>query len=358
MGMNRVLHVVDDGSLIGGAQRLVLNLILNLRDVGWEPALASPEGELPEHARAAGIPVDIVAFDSRFSLQTVWRLAAAMRRRRVAVVHSHLPMSTFHGHLAAIATRTAHVGTLHGEGSGYSGRFIRFLSLGRRTGLSLVSVSAAAATSIQRLIGGRPIPHIYNGIDTDRFDRGTVATTENVHPVIGCVGRLHRDKGQDVLMRAFARVLHEHPTATLALVGDGDERPRLKSLASELGCENNVIFYGYQRDVRTLIDGFTICVAPSNREAFGISILEAGAMRKPVVATCVGGIAEILGDDRAGLLVPAGQPVALAEGLLSLLRDPARAARLADALYLRVRTHFSIRRSVERYASLYDELLA
>ena len=79
MGMNRVLHVVDDGSLIGDAERLVLNLILNLRDVGWEPALASPEGELPEHARDAGIPVDIVAFDSRFSLQTVWRLAAAMR---------------------------------------------------------------------------------------------------------------------------------------------------------------------------------------------------------------------------------------------------------------------------------------
>ena len=159
-------------------------------------------------------------------------------------------------------------------------------------------------------------------------------------------------------MRAFARVLHEHPTATLALVGDGDERPRLKSLASELGCENRVRFYGYQRDVRTLMDGFTICVAPSNREAFGISILEAGAMRKPVVATCVGGIAEILGDGQAGLLVPAGQTVALAEGLLSLLRDPARAARHADALYLRVRTHFSIRRSVERYASLYSELLA
>jgi len=144
----------------------------------------------------------------------------------------------------------------------------------------------------------------------------------------------------------------------LALVGDGDERPRLKSLASEIGCENNVIFYGYQRDVRALIEGFTICVVPSNNEAFGIAILEAGAMRKPVVASCVGGIAEILGDGPAGLLVPAGQPVALAEGLLSLLRDPDRAARLADALCLRVRTLFSIRRSVERYASLYGELLA
>ena len=76
-------------------------------------------------------------------------------------------MSNVHGHLAATATRTPHVGTLHGEGSVYSRRFIRFLSLGRRTGLSLVSVSAAAATSIQRLISGRPIPHIYNGIDTE-----------------------------------------------------------------------------------------------------------------------------------------------------------------------------------------------
>jgi len=354
----RVLHVVDVGSLDGGAQRLALDLILNLRAAGWEPMLACPQGELLDRVCSTGISAHAVNFDARLSFRTVRRLIEVVHRRRVAVVHSHLPMSNVHGHVAATATRTAHVGTLHGEGSLYSRRFIRFLTVGRRTGLSLVSVSSAAATSIQRLIGGCPIPYIYNGIDTDRFDSGTVATTENVHPVIGCVGRLHRDKGQDVLVRAFARVLHEHPTATLALVGDGDERPRLKSLASEIGCENNVIFYGYQRDVRALIEGFTICVVPSNNEAFGIAILEAGAMRKPVVASCVGGIAEILGDGPAGLLVPAGQPVALAEGLLSLLRDPDRAARLADALCLRVRTLFSIRRSVERYASLYGELLA
>ena len=182
----RVLHVVDVGSLDGGAQRLVLNLILNLPGCGLGARVLESRGRTARRV----LRWHLGHRHLRLSALTSERVAAdrGHRRRRVAVVHSHLPMSNFHGHLAAIATRTAHVGTLHGEGSGYSGRFIGFLSLGRRTGLSLVSVSAAAAMSIERLIGGCSIPYIYNGIDTDYFDRGTVATPEKVNPVIGCVG--------------------------------------------------------------------------------------------------------------------------------------------------------------------------
>lgn len=355
----RVLHVIEDASLTGGAQRQLLGLLLSSQiGRGYEAILASPEGELAEKARAAGIPFEFVHFNRRFSLATVRCLAGIVKRERVKIVHSHLPMSNLHVHAAALITRVPHVATLHGEAVAYTSRFIRFLSLARRTGICFVTVSGETARSIQSVIGGDHIPHIYNGIDMQSFASIKAMARDSAPPIIGCVGRLHPHKGQDILLRAFVRVLQEFPASRLALVGDGEERNQLQALARGLRLEKSVRFHGYLQDIQPLMATFTLCAVPSRREGFGIIILEAGAMHKPVVATNVGGIPEVLGGAENGLLVPAEDAEKLAEGLLVMLRDPDRARRMADSLHRRVREHFSIRRSAERYAELYTNLLS
>ncbi len=355
--LRRVLHIVDDGSLAGGAQRLVLDLLLNNRVTGWEPYLASPVGELQERAEAAGVSTEIISFEKQFSLPTVRKLIAFARSNKIDVLHSHLPMSNIHAHVAALVTRAAHLGTLHAEGEVYSSTFIKFLSIARRMGFSPVSVSSSAAESVHRRIKGAPVAHVHNGIDTQAFATKITARQNDPAPIIGCIGRLHPHKGQDVLLRAFAVVLGEYASARLVIVGDGEDGERLERLARDLGIERSVSFHGYQSDVRTLLDSFTLCAVPSRQESFGLVVLEAGAMCRPVVATSVGGIPEVLGDEQNGLLVPANNPEKFAEALLKLLRDPSLAMRLAYSLHRRVQEQFSIERCAERYAEVYASLL-
>lgn len=352
-----VLHVIDDASLGGGAQRLVLDLLTNCRKVGWRPVLACPRGELAERARSANIPVTVIAFKSRLSFGTVAALILALRRHRASVLHSHLPMSNFHAHVAAWLTGVAHICTIHGEGSVYTDRFARFLSVARRTGAVCVSVSAAAARSLQRRIGCNRIPHIYNGIECNYIRTVPEPEWATGYPVVGCVGRLHRHKGQDVLILAFPQILEQFPEATLALVGDGEERHALETSARRLGIEKRVRFYGYQHDIRPLLRTFTICVVPSRQESFGLAILEAGLSGKPIVASDVGGIPEVIQNRRTGLLVPPDSPDALGNAVLTLLRDPHRAERLAKAMKERVREQFSIDHCLGRYSEVYTDTL-
>jgi glycogen(starch) synthase len=178
-------------------------------------------------------------------------------------------------------------------------------------------------------------------------------------PTILCLGRVVDDKGFDVALEAFARVRAVSETARLVIAGDGPERPALESQARDLGLAEAVSFRGWVMPERVpeLINEATIVAVPSRwREAFCLVAVESALMERPVVATRVGGLEESVADGETGLLVPREDVEAFADALLSLLRDPDRAAAMGHAGRARTMREFDYEAHIDAYAEIYARL--
>jgi glycosyltransferase involved in cell wall biosynthesis len=171
--------------------------------------------------------------------------------------------------------------------------------------------------------------------------------------IVLTVARLDEVKGHRFLLEA-ARLV---PEATFVLAGEGPERAALEAQALGLGVADHVCFMGHQADVPSLLASCDVVVLPSLAESSSLTLLEAMAARKPVIATRVGGIPEIVEDGQTGLLVPPSDPPALAAAIRSLLVDPDRAERLASAGRARVQRDFTLEAMVRGVAAVYDEVL-
>ena len=182
---------------------------------------------------------------------------------------------------------------------------------------------------------------------------------ESDHPVIGIVAHLLPHKGYEYLIQAFGQVKKALPKSHLLIVGDGNSsyRSELTSHIERLGLERAITFVGFQRMVLEYISAFDVFVLPSLYEAFGIALLEAMAMEKPIVASRVGGIPEIVLDGISGILVPPRDSDALASALLRLLQDEKVRREMGRAGRQRVETHFTRDGMVNVIQDIYAGLL-
>ncbi|MBT8486375.1 MAG: glycosyltransferase family 4 protein [Phycisphaerae bacterium] len=180
-------------------------------------------------------------------------------------------------------------------------------------------------------------------------------------PRLMCIGRVVPEKGYDVAIRALAHVRVRHPDTRLAIVGDGPARAGLERLAGELGVLEAVEFARWVAPDRIpeLLSGATMLVAPSrSTEPLGLVALQAAQMARPVVASAVAGLSELVADGTTGLLVAPGDDRALAAAIVSLLNDSERLAALGEAGRTRVEEEFSFDRYVERMEQVYMSALA
>jgi len=194
---------------------------------------------------------------------------------------------------------------------------------------------------------------IYNGVDSDRIE-GIVKQTDkeglkeslNIKDkkVVGVIGRLREEKGQFILLESIKKVVEEMPDAALLVVGDGADRAYLEQAAVELGVNDHVIWLG-QKDpdeVFALYGVIDLVVVPSLFEGFGLTAAEAMTAGKPVVASNVDGLREVIQDGISGLLVPPGNSKALGQAILELLANPAKAASMGERGKKIVETEFSL----------------
>jgi glycosyltransferase involved in cell wall biosynthesis len=194
---------------------------------------------------------------------------------------------------------------------------------------------------------GRAPSHVVPlGIDLARFD---LERTPHDGRVIGNVARLVEQKDQRTLVAAAPAVLARFPDSRFVVAGDGPLRAELEERAAGMPFE----FTGERRDVPQLLAGMDVFAFPSLFEGLCLAVIEAQAAGVPVVATPVGGIRETVVDGETGLLVPSGDPAALASAICRLLDDPALASRLADEARLRVRERYSLERMVDATLRLY-----
>jgi glycosyltransferase involved in cell wall biosynthesis len=206
-----------------------------------------------------------------------------------------------------------------------------------------------------------PVRLIYNGIDLDRYDHQEPCCTlrdeygmEPGSQIVGVVARLEPEKGHQTLLDAWPLVLRDVPDAYLLIVGEGSRRDILEGLTSANRVAHRVVFTGRRDDVPAVTAALDVAVLPSYREAQGLSILEAMALSRPVVASDVGGIPEMIEDGVTGLLVPHDQPEALAAAIVKLLTNHGLADTIARAGHDLVRDRFCVELMVKAIEDIYE----
>lgn len=358
----------------GGAQRVVLELLSRLPREEFAQTLVcgADDGALLPEARAAGAEVILVPelvreIRPRADLAAWARLAALFGRRRPDVVHAHTYKA---GMLAAVAARWAGVPTVilspHGHvfasgaripgvpERGWKLRLLRWVTSAAQAWAHRVTALSEEDRRQQVALGlGAASRYVVvpNGIDADRYGAPGPRLFPG-RPVVGAVGRFSPEKGHGVLVAAFARVRATLPEARLVLVGYGGEEAALREAAARAGVADAVTFAG-ERASFEVLPSFDLFVQPSLYESQGLAILEAMAAGRPVIATDVGGVRDVIRDGQTGLLVPAGDAAALAAAIVSLAGAPERAGALAVRARADVRERFSVDRMVAAYARLY-----
>jgi glycosyltransferase involved in cell wall biosynthesis len=362
MSRSVVLHI-QKVSGISGSEAHLLTLLPDLRSRGWDARFLELHerepgaGELARELASRGVPVRSLRLRADADPFALARLLLLLRRQRPLLVHTHLVHADVYGlPAAAVAGVPLRFSTKHGFNAFRERRL--FGRLDRSVG-RLADVQIAISHGLARYLADS------EGFDADAFevvhygiDLGPEPVPAPEQPRILCVGRLVPIKGHEVLLRAFAELCRLLPSARLAVAGEGPLRPSLRKLAADLGVDDRVEFLGRIVPVQPELERSAVVAVPSLGEGFGMAALEAQERARPVVASAVGGLPEIVEDGVSGLLVPAGDAAALAAALARLLGDPALARRMGGAGRKRALALFGRRRCAERTELLYLEALA
>jgi len=383
----KVLRVIARLNM-GGPALHVAYLTAGLQERGYDTTLAAgslARGEDSMAFVADELGVEIVRIDElgreisplRDLVATI-RLARLIRRERPQILHTHTAKAGTVGRVAALLAGSRRppivVHTFHGHVlRGYFGpvRSLFFRVLERRLAsitTALVAVSPQVRDDLVALrvaprerfvvirLGieleqrvapeqdGRLESRRYLGIPADRF-------------AVGWIGRMTAVKRTDDVLVAFKRLRDNGIDACLCMVGDGPDRTQLERRAHELGVVRDTLFLGYQEDVAPYYAAFDALVLPSGNEGTPVSAIEALAAGRPVVATRVGGVPDVVRDGKDGFLVEAGATDDLADRLERLARDPALRERMGEQGRARVLPRYAVHRLVDDVDRLYRSLL-
>jgi glycosyltransferase involved in cell wall biosynthesis len=288
-----------------------------------------------------------------------------LRARRPAVFHAHLswPVACKWGLAAAVAARVPAVlatAQLFVDVPVGLSRRVQMGVLGRLTG-RYIAVSEDTRRRLLDAFGwsDAKVVVVRNAIPLERYAVGrdpsvrAALTGGDDAPLALVTARLDEQKGHDVLLRAAARL----PGVRFACAGDGPLRDRLLAQARELGVAGRVAFLGYRDDLPSLLAACDLVVLPSRYEGLPISLIEAMAAARPVVATDIGGTRELVRDGETGVLVPPDDPEALADAIADLASRPDERRRLGEAGRVRARRHFGSEAMVAAVTDQYEALL-
>ena len=321
-------------------------------------------GWLHEAMRAQDLPTSVIEINRVLDTQWARAFAALVRKERVAVIHAHEFTANTYGSFMGRLLGVPVVATVHGKNY-YAEQLKRRLAYRFVSRASqMVTVSEDLKRFIVQEVGVEEhrVSVIYNGVDPTaplppdqlkairaelRLDEGGL--------VIGAVGSLYPVKGHIHLIRALPEILRFCPGTVLLLVGRGEQEDALKAEVGKLGLDAYVRFLGFRDDVRVLLSLIDVFVLPSLSEGLSMALLEAMAAGKPVVATRVGGNAELVVEGDTGFLVDPQSPDSISDRVARILRDRTRAAHMGEHGLRRAQNLFSFRSMVEQYQSCYDQ---
>ena len=318
-----VLMVTSERGWRGGERQLCL-LTRGLLDLGWSVTVCAPsDSEVGKRCQDLGAAWTALSIRGGVDPGAAFRLRSLLGDGQFSIVHSH----TSHAHGTVmmaqqfLSRRTPHVVSRRVAFAIGGNRMSRWKYL---HGADLyLAISSAVETALRHInVPAARIKRVASGIDLEAVqvprDKRAVRADLEVAPdafVVGCIGALSAEKGQGVLLSAFADFARNHTNARLVLVGDGPERAQLEARAHDLGVTDRVVFTGFQSDSLMYLATFDVLVMPSLSEGLGSTLLDAHATGIPVIASQVGGIPDIVDEGVTGLLVTAGNYEALSTAL-------------------------------------------
>ncbi len=372
----RVLHIHVMPVISGSGINTYLSMV-GVDRARYEVEFAcGPDGPLNDMAMDAGIafhPVrNFVQPISPFNdFRALRQLIRIIRRGKYQIVHTHNSKGGILGRIAAwwcrvpVIIHTIHGFAFHDSETAFRKRLFIFLE--RRAAKmadKLIAISQPLQDWGLRLGIGKPAQYtkIYSGIEIEKFriDVDVRALRQQfgigAHDfVIGLVAKLWDGKGHITAIDSLPQILAKVPHAKLVFVGEGYLRPALEAHAAKLGVEQHVVFTGFRTDIAELNAMFDLSILISDFEGMGRVLLEAMVMGKPVVATNVGGIPDVVVDGKTGYLVAPGDPPALAEAVLKLALDPQLRSSMGAAGQQRITEQFSAATMVRKIVEVYEE---
>lgn len=360
----RILYVINTLDA-GGAESVLYNLLSYLRanrkSVHVEVLTLYAVGHFGSRLIEMGLPVHCLGLQSKYAPSGVWKIIQFLRSRSFDVIHSHLFPTIY---FVALASRFfPNVKWIYTEHSIWNRRRkYRLLRLLERSIYSrfdkVIAVSQVVAEGLTEWLPSvKPklviIPNAVPIPSPEMLSLWKEVKTKT--PVILFVGRLHQAKGLDILFHCLT--LLQVPEYKMKIVGEGNLRTQLEALATELGIRERIEFLGFRSDVQSLMLNADCLVLPSRWEGMPMVVLEAMALGTPVIASRVGGIAEVIEDGKTGWLVQPEHPEELANVLSCVLSKPERSFEVVTNALAVIRMRYSIEKMAEETIACYLSVL-
>jgi glycosyltransferase involved in cell wall biosynthesis len=371
----KVLTLTDQLVYLGGgAERVAMEIATRLDQTRFESLFCASrywEGARTDYVQDAERRMDAAGVRyfglGRRSGTDVYRwlsLRGVLRRERVDVLHAHMFGSnvggTVIGRLARVPVIVAHEHTWSFEGRPLR-RFVDRELIGRGSTV-FVAVSRDDRRKMIEIEGVDPekILHVPNGIAPPPPPSGADVRSElgipPGVPLIGTVSVLRPQKALDVFVRASAELLRENLDLRVLLAGDGPLKGELTELVHSLGVQDRLLMPGYRSDASDVIAALDVAISSSAFEGSPLAVMEYMESARPIVATRVGGVPDLIEDGVHGLLVESGDDAALAAAIRRMLADPDAARRMGEAARDRRRHEFTVELMVRRFEALYERL--
>jgi glycosyltransferase involved in cell wall biosynthesis len=367
-----------------GAERLLLQIAEHIDKDKFDFVVCYLEKEksLLDEFKKLRIKTIGLEINHKLDMRVIRRLYKTLKSEKPDILHTHLPYA---GIIGRIIGRLAKVPVIISTQHNVASSFKKILLLFEKLTFPLANVITCVSEGVEQSFFDQSnvfsmevlrnnYKHftIYNGVDVEKIEkivertdfitkRKELGLNEN-DKVITIVARLIKWKGHLDLISAFSKVAEYFSSAKLLIVGWGDLEPEIKKKTKELNLEKKVVFLGKRNDVYEILKISDIFVLPYNYiglfkgEGVGIAILEAMACKKPVITTIAPGIERAIINEKTGILVPQGDPKALAEAIINLLEDPDKLKKIGEEGFVLVKNKFSVRNKTKEYEKVYEYL--
>jgi L-malate glycosyltransferase len=358
---------------VGGAGVLAARLARQLGGMFRFHFLCLDElGTLGQELRDEGFSVSVLNRRPGLSLRCARELNEFVRRERIDLLHAHQYTPFFYGSLSRLAGSRPPVlftehGRHHPDHPSAKRRLANRLLLRRGDRVVAVGDAVREALINNEGIAADRVDVIHNGVPLEKFDRLITASERQcIRSAMGLdvddfvlmqVARLDYLKDHATAIRTMERVANQCPRARLVIVGDGPERHSIQELTSQRTLGGHVHFLGQRDDVPSLLAASDAVLLTSISEGIPLTLIEAMAAARPVISTQVGGVDEVVINERTGLLSPSGDAESLARHILRLACDSDLGKRMGQLGQERAATHFSERRMHDRYKMCYEDMI-